>query len=279
MTRPAPRAILLDMDGVLYHGERPLPGAATFLGRLAATPFVLVTNNPIRPPAEIAGRLAAMGLPCPDPTAILTSAEATARWLARTHPGFRFFAVGAPGLHAALGQVGFEDPQRADFVVIGEGPGLDFEQLTIGINLILQRGARLIATNPDTTVDAVRDGHHLILPGGGALVAPFAAATGVTPTVIGKPEPLLYEMALERLGCPAGACLMIGDRPDTDIAGAARLGMWTALVRTGRFAPGAPWPTEIPVPDWDLVDLAALTRALEATCPDLLAGKAPGAPG
>lgn len=279
MTRPLPRAVLLDMDGILFHGERPLPGAATFLERLAATPFVLVTNNPIRPPGEIAERLIAMGLPCPDPSAILTSAEATARWLARTHPGFRFFAVGAPGLHAALRQVGTEDLEQADFVVVGEGPGLDFEQLTIGINLILQRGARLIATNPDTTVDAMRDGRHLILPGGGALVAPFAAATGVTPTVIGKPEPLLYEMALERLRCPAGACLMVGDRPDTDIAGAARLGMWTALVRTGRFAPGVPWPAEIPEPDWDLADLATLSKALEATCPDLLADRGPGAVG
>ncbi len=267
------------MDGILFHGDRPLSGAATFLERLAATPFVLVTNNPIRPPAEIAAQLAAMGLPCLEPAAILTSGEATARWLAQRRPGFRFFAVGAPGLHAALSQVGTEDPERADFVVVGEGPGLDFEQLTIGINLILQCGARLIATNPDTTVDAVRDGRHLVLPGGGALVAPFAAATGLTPTVIGKPEPLLYEMALERLGCPAGACLMIGDRPDTDIAGAARLGMWTALVRTGRFAPGAPWPSEIPVPDWDLVDLAALTKELEKRCPDLLASAAPSAPG
>ncbi|AGA89046.1 putative sugar phosphatase of HAD superfamily [Thioflavicoccus mobilis 8321] len=272
MSRPTPHAILLDMDGVLYHGEQPLPGAATFLERLAETPCVLVTNNPIRSPEQITERLATMGLPRPEPAAILTSADATSRWLARTRPDFRFFAVGAPGLRETLRQVGVEDPDQADFVVVGEGPGLDFEQLTIGINLILQRGARLIATNPDATVDEVRDGRHMLLPGGGALVAPFAAATGVTPTVIGKPEPLLYEMALERLDCPAGACLMIGDRPDTDIAGAERLGMWTALVRTGRFAPGARWPAAIPEPDWDVTDLATLTKELEATCPGLLAG-------
>lgn len=264
MARPMPRAMLLDMDGVLYHGEQPLPGAADFLTNLAETPFVLVTNNPIRRPDEIAADLVAMGLPRIDPSRILTSAQATARWLAQTHPGFRYFAIGADGLHAELRHVGHEDSQGADFVVVGEGPGIDFEQLTIGINLILSKGARLIVTNPDNTVDAVRAGRHLILPGGGALVAPFSAATGVTPTVIGKPEPLLFEMAIERLGQPAASCLMIGDRPDTDIVGAARIGMWTALVRTGRFPPGAKWPQGLPRPDWDVTDLATLARVLAA---------------
>jgi len=271
MAKPTPRAILLDMDGVLYHGDQALPSAADFLGRLAATPFMLVTNNPIRSPEEIVERLAAMGLPRMDSARIVTSAQATALWLARARPGFRYFAVGAAGLHAELQRVGIEDADQADFVVVGEGPGLDFEQLTIGVNLILKRGARLVVTNPDNTVDAVRDGRHLVLPGGGALVAPFAAATGVTPTVIGKPEPLLYEMAIERLGCSPSACLMIGDRPDTDIAGAERIGMWTALVRTGRFPPGGRWPDGIPVPDWDVTDLRALANELLVTCPGLLA--------
>jgi HAD superfamily hydrolase (TIGR01450 family) len=160
---------------------------------------------------------------------------------------------------------------RADVVVVGEGPGLDFEQLTVGINLILSRGARLVATNPDTAVDGVRDGRHVVLPGGGALVAPFAAATGVTPTFVGKPEPLLYEMSLEILGCTAGECMMIGDRPDTDIAGAERLGMWSALVRTGRFTPGRPWIEGMPPPDYDLNSLDDLIDALDRDVPGLLA--------
>ncbi|MEY6433945.1 HAD-IIA family hydrolase [Thioalkalicoccus limnaeus] len=266
--RPTPRAILIDMDGVLYHGDQPLPDAGAFLEWVANRPHVFVTNNPIRRPPDIADRLARMGLRRPDPSRILTSAQATARWLARSRPGFRFFAVGAPGLHAELRETGHEDPAAADFVVVGEGPGLDYEQLTIGINLILERGARLVATNPDVTVDAVRDGRRLALPGGGALVAPFAAATGVTPTIIGKPEPLLYEMAIERLGYPVRACLMIGDRPDTDIAGAERIGMWTALVRTGRFPPGAAWPGGLPTPDWDVPNLTALMAVLESVFPD-----------
>ncbi|MBK1643561.1 haloacid dehalogenase [Thiocapsa imhoffii] len=265
-----PRALLLDMDGLLYHGDRPLPGARRLLTRLAETPHVFVTNNPIRTPEQIADALGAMGLPRPHPERIITSALATARWLAQWRENFRYFCVGAGSLDAALRRVGQPDSERADVVVIGEGPGLDFEQLTIGINLILSRGARLVATNPDPSVDGVRNGRHVTLPGGGALVAPFAAATGVTPTFVGKPEPLLYEMALALLDCPAGACLMVGDRPDTDIAGAERLGMWTALVRSGQYPPGRPWPTALPQPDYDCDDLSVLMNALDRDHPGLL---------
>lgn len=89
-------------------------------------------------------------------------------------------------------------------------------------------------------------------------MAPFAAACGITPIVIGKPRPQLFRMACERLGVAAQDCVMVGDRPDTDIAGAVRAGMRAALVRTGRFAPQAPWPDGIPRPHWDVADLASL---------------------
>jgi HAD superfamily hydrolase (TIGR01450 family) len=240
------------------------------LERLDGTPHAFITNNPIRTPGEIAEAFARMGLPRPDPSRIITSALATARWLAHQRPGFRYFAVGAGGLDRALREVGTADAAHADVVVVGEGPGLDFEQLTIGINLILDRGARLVATNPDNAVDALCDGRPCVRPGGGALVAPFAVATGVTPTIVGKPEPLLYEMALEIIECRAAECLMIGDRPDTDIAGAQRLGMWTALVRTGRFAPGARWPLEQPAPNFDLPTLDQLIERLDEAHPTLL---------
>lgn len=270
MSRLPPQSLLIDLDGVLFHGDRALPGAEDLLRRLGGCPHCFLTNNPIRTPEEVAAALAAMGLPRPDSGRILTSALATARWLAHQKPGFRYFAVGAAGLDVALREVGKPDDQRADVVVVGEGPGIDFESLTTGINLILERGARLVVTNPDTTVDGMREGRHVVFPGGGALVAPFAVATGVTPTVVGKPEPLLYEMALEQLGCLAGRCLMIGDRPDTDIAGAQRLGMWTALVRTGRFPPGATWNLDIPKPDFDVSGLPSLLAVLDRQFPGLL---------
>ncbi len=253
------------MDGVLFHGDTPLPGAIGFVRRLAGLPHLFLTNNPIRTPQAVAEKLARLGFPAVEPAQVLTSALATAQWLAREKPGFRFFAVGGEGLHRALEAVGTPDTEHADFVVVGEGPGLDYDSLTLGLNLIQQQGARLVATNPDHNVDAVIDGRHRLLPGGGALVAPFAVAAGVAPVVIGKPEPLLFEMALERLGCAPGECLMIGDRPDTDIAGAARMGLKTAMVRTGRFGAGEIWPTGIARPDWDELDLEILAERLDLT--------------
>ncbi len=261
MKRPIASCFLLDMDGVLYHGDRALPGAREFLDAVSDHPHLFLTNNPWRPPEEVARRLSEMGLGEVPPERILTTAEATARWLSREKPGFRYFAVGGHGLHRALAEVGTEDPEQADFVVVGEGPGLDFDSLTTGINLVLSRGARLVATNPDLTVDGWHEGKHRVLPGCGALVAPFEVATEREAVVIGKPEPLLYQMAMERLATTPEACIMVGDRPDTDIAGAARLGMRTALVRTGRFPPGAPWPDPLPRPDWDVTSLEALIGA------------------
>jgi len=269
-SRPIPHAVLLDMDGVLFHGDSPLPGAAELLSALAGTPHLFLTNNPILSAEAVLAKFARIGLPLPAVEQILTSAVATASWLANERPGFRYFAVGADGLHQALAEVGRADSAQADFVVVGEGAGLDYASLTIGINLVLKGGARLVVTNPDYTVDAVVDGRHRVLPGGGALVAPFAVATGQEPVVIGKPGALLYRMALQRLGACAASTVMLGDRPDTDIAGAARLGMWTALVRTGRFAPDADWPASIPAPDWDCTDLAGVMRAWRRDVPGLL---------
>ncbi len=262
-----PKALLLDMDGVLYHGDQVLPGAVDFIHAIRHLPHVFVTNNPVQTPARMIKRLAAMGFPMMDESRILTSAEATANYLASIKPGFHFFAVGADGLHQALSKSGTADTGQADFVVVGEGAGLDFETLSIGINLILKQGARLVSTNPDHNVDATRGGRHWVLPGGGALVAPFAVASGVEPITIGKPHRLLYEMAMQRLGITAGDCLMIGDRPDTDIAGAAGLGMQTAMVRTGRFSPGDRWPDNVPQAGWDVADLPALRDRLDTDCP------------
>jgi HAD superfamily hydrolase (TIGR01450 family) len=255
------------MDGVLFHGASPLAGATVFLRRIHHLPHLYVTNNPIRTPAQVAAHLKAMGFGRPHASCILTSAEATALWLQRERPGFRFYAVGAEGLHLALREHGEPDAEQADFVVVGEGRGLDFETLTTGINLILGGGARLVVTNPDTSVDDTHDGKHRVLPGGGALVAPFAAACGVAPVVIGKPEPALYEMACERLGLAPSDCVMVGDRPDTDIAGAVRVGMRAALVRTGRFPPGAAWPHGLPRPHWDVESLSELLQAWDSLLP------------
>ncbi len=256
-------AILLDMDGVLYHGETAIPGAVRFMAAIKHFPHAFITNNPILPSQAIADRLARLGFQRPDDAQIITSAEATALWLSQQKPNFRYYAVGASGLHMALRQKGVEDHHNADFVVIGEGAGIDYDAITTGINLILNQGARLICTNPDHSVDASSDGKRCLLPGGGALVAPFAIAAETEPVFIGKPHALLYQMTLDRLGVNPDQCLMIGDRPDTDIAGAAALGMKTALVRTGRFLPGRSLPENLPLPDWDVESLELLYEAIQ----------------
>ncbi len=251
-------AFLLDMDGVLYHGNKLLPDALDFVDLVSRSKHLFITNNPIQSPSRVAEKLSSLGFKDILPEQILTSAQATAAWLTRQKPGFHYYAVGSDGLHHALAKVGTEDRVHADYVVIGEGAGLDYESLTIGINLLLAKGAILVSTNPDASVDAWQNGQHLVLPGGGALVAPFEVATMQKAITIGKPQPLLYQMARERLGVVAEECIMIGDRPDTDIAGAAALGMKTALVRTGRFLPGMSWSNEIEPPDWDIDTLAEL---------------------
>jgi len=256
------KAILLDMDGILYHGEKAIPEAVAFMTAIEHLPHAFITNNPVLPAAAIAERLERLGFRRPGEEQIITSAEATALWLNQQKANFRYYAVGAEGLHIALRQFGIEDSEHADFVVIGEGAVIDFDVITTGVNLILKQGAQLICTNPDHSVDAFINGKHCVLPGCGALVVPFAVAAEVEPVFIGKPHALLYQIAMQRLGVTPEACLMVGDRPDTDIAGAAMLGMKTALVRTGRFHPNTPLPEGLPRPDWDVEDLAQLLKTL-----------------
>ena len=256
-------AILLDMDGVLFHGMNPIAGAIDFMQSIEHIPHVFITNNPIRLPESMADKMAEIGFTRPDDKQIITAGEATAAWLSQQKTDFRFFAIGADALTKSLLKYGHEDIDNADYVVVGEGEGIDYASITTGINLILKQGAKLISTNPDTSVDAFYRGKHAIMPGGGALVAPFIVATGQQPVTIGKPNPLLYEIALQQLKMQASDCLMIGDRPDTDILGAQQLGIQTALIRTGRFSPGEKLPDNMLAPDWDLENLRQLKKLLE----------------
>ena len=255
--------ILIDMDGILYHGDTPIADAIAFIESITDIPHCFITNNPIRLPEEIVEKMTLMGFACPDIENIVTSGEATALWLSQQKQNFSYFAIGAEGLHKSLQKVGNKDTENADFVVIGEGAGIDYESLSVAINLILKQQAKLISTNPDNTVDATRAGEHWVLPGGGALVAPIVVATGAKPITIGKPYPLLYQMALKRMNLSPRDCLMIGDRPDTDIQGAASIGMRTALIRTGRFLPGEKYPDGLYQPDIDTNSLSELLEFMQ----------------
>lgn len=223
--------LIIDMDGVLYRGRQPLPGAKQFLHHLEEreTAYTLVTNNATRTPEEYVAVLKEMGIEV-SPRRILTSALATADYLGNLLPqGARLYFIGEEGLYSALAARGFEFGERGvEAVVVGMDRELTYEKLKTAAIAICQ-GARFVGTNPDKSFPA----EEAIVPGAGAILAAIEAATGVQPTVIGKPEPILFHMALQRMGATEEETAVIGDRLETDILGGQRCGLTTILVLTG----------------------------------------------
>jgi 4-nitrophenyl phosphatase len=228
------KALLLDMDGVIYRGDQPLPGAAGFIPALrhAGVSVILVTNNSTRTAAAVARKLDEMGIRV-DSDTILTSSMATARWLRAESPdGASVYIVGAADLaKEVLGQPGFDvDAESPDYVVVGLDTEVTYAKLRTA-SLAILAGARFVATNVDATLP-VEGGK--VWPGAGAIVAAIATTVGRGPDVVlGKPEPVMFQQALERLGLPAGEVLAVGDRVETDIVAGKRAGLPTALVLTG----------------------------------------------
>jgi NagD protein len=230
MTRRVIRSWLMDVDGVLVREESPVPGADEFIARLRALgiPFLLLTNNSIYTPRDLAARLRSTGLDVPE-GAIWTSALATARFLDDQRPDGSAFVIGEAGLTTALHEAGYTLTDRApDYVVLGETRTYSFERITTAIRLIAS-GARFIATNPDATGPAP-DGP---LPATGAVAALISRATGVEPYFVGKPNPLMMRSALNAIDAHSENTAMIGDRMDTDIIAGLEAGMETILVLTG----------------------------------------------
>jgi NagD protein len=221
---------LMDMDGVLVHEQRAVPGAADFLARLreAGRPFLVLTNNSIYTPRDLAARLAASGLEVPE-AAIWTSALATARFLSEQRPEGSAFVVGEAGLTTALHDAGYTLTERdPDYVVLGETRTYSFERITQAIRLV-QAGARFIATNPDATGPSPEGP----LPATGAVAALITRATGAEPYYVGKPNPLMMRSALNALDAHSESTVMIGDRMDTDVVAGLEAGLRTVLVLTG----------------------------------------------
>jgi 4-nitrophenyl phosphatase len=256
------RALLVDLDGVVYHGDRPIPGAADFFQsvRRAGPPFLLITNNSTLGPSQYVEKLAQMGIDVAEDE-VLGSAAATAQYLGHAAPaGARVFVVGEDGLRSAIVEAGFELADRdVQFVVVGLDRELDYAKLTRAVRLVSE-GAAFVGPNPDTTLP-MPDG---IIPGAGALHAAITAATGVTPLVIGKPEPTLLLMGIERLGCAPADAAIIGDRLDTDIVGGSRAGLTTILVLTGVSTREDVARSPLK-PDFVFDDLSAVGRALPPT--------------
>lgn len=224
------RGFISDMDGVIYHGHKLLPGARDFVEWLQkeGKQFLFLTNSSERSPEELRQKLLQLGVNV-GLEHFYTSALATAGFLAGQKPGGSAYTIGDPGLTNALYNAGFVmndvDP---DYVVIGESRTYSFEKVEKAINLVL-KGAKLIGTNPDLT-GPVEKG---IVPACGALIRPIELATGVEPYFIGKPNPLMMRQALKRLGCRREEAMIIGDRMDTDIVAGIESEIETVLVLSG----------------------------------------------
>ena len=232
------RNLILDMDGVLWRGDTPMPGLADFFESLDeyGIGYVLATNNASKTAAMYTEKLARFGVRVP-PERILTSAEVTAVFLAETlAKGVPVYIVGAKGLHDALVKQGFRavTPQEvragetAAAVVVGFSPHMTYEDVAMA-SLLVQKGVPFIATNPDTTFPSELGP----LPGAGSIVALITTATGIEPTVIGKPGPIMFREAVKRLGGDSTHVAMVGDRLSTDIDGAMASGLTSILVLSG----------------------------------------------
>ena len=220
----------MDMDGVLIHEQAVIPGAERFVGRLRelGRPFLVLTNNSMYTPRDLAARLAGIGLRLPEER-IWTSAMATANFLHSQRPEGSAFVVGEAGLTTALHAIGYTLTEHGpDYVVLGETRTYSFERISRAIRLVAA-GARFIATNPDPT-GPTPDGP---LPATGSVAALVSRATGVEPYFVGKPNPLMMRSALNAIDAHSESSAMVGDRMDTDVVSGLEAGMHTVLVLTG----------------------------------------------
>ncbi|MDP8956505.1 MAG: HAD-IIA family hydrolase [Actinomycetota bacterium] len=229
-------AVLVDLDGVMYRGDEPVAGSGAVVDKVRAlgVPVLFLTNNSSRTPEAVAAKLETMEVSA-RPEEILTAAVATAVMLEEEGAsGQTAFVVGEEGITTALAKAGISvargEPQNVDLVVVGIDRSANYAKLRTA-SLLVERGARLIATNGDGSYPAP-DG---LWPGAGALLAAIVATTGAAPLVVGKPSRPLFEAAQQVTG--ARAPLVVGDRLDTDVAGAAGMGWDSLLVWTGASEP------------------------------------------
>ena len=230
--------LILDMDGVLWRGETPMPGLADFFNTLnhKGINFVLATNNASKTPQQYVEKLARFGVTVTEDQ-VFTSAEATGSYVQERYElGKPVFVVGDVGLQTAIKTRGFRlltvdevlGGETAVFVVAGFNRNTNYAHVAAGPVLGL-KGADWIGTNADLTFPI----EYGPLPGAGSILAFIQAATGVAPTVIGKPGPLIFQMAMQKLGGTPQNTAMVGDRLETDIAGGKAAGIQTILVLSG----------------------------------------------
>ncbi len=230
--------LILDMDGVLWHGETPVPGLAEFFDTLnqLSLNFVLATNNASKTPNQYVHKFAGFGVPI-SAAQVLTSAEATAVYLSQQYPtGTAVYVIGGDGLREGMTRRGFdiitlEEIQAgrlADIVTVGFWRDVTYNDFAAGA-ICINNGAQFVGTNPDVSFPS----EYGNLPGAGSFLALLQATTGVKPITIGKPGPIIFQDALQRLGGTPENTAIVGDRLSTDIAGGQAAGIQTILVLSG----------------------------------------------
>ncbi len=253
------RALILDMDGVLWRGDEliaDLPPVFAEIKRLGLS-VIMATNSSTRTPANYVEKLQSHGVELEN-WQVINSAEATAQYMRGIYPeGGSIYAVGESGLVESLEAMGFKiDDEDVLAVVAGMDRQLDYAKIDRAAALI-RSGAKFIGTNPDRTFPTPNG----LIPGAGISLAAIEAASYVSPIIIGKPKPIIFEIALERLGVKPEQALMVGDRLETDIAGGQNAGCPVALVLSGvtSLEEGKAWKPQV-----DLIadDLSALLKKL-----------------
>jgi 4-nitrophenyl phosphatase len=221
------RGLLLDLDGTVYHGARPVPGAVAFLrsARARGVRCLFVTNRANRSPRVVRDQLRGLGIEC-ETAEVMTTAEVTAETLRPPGP---VYCIGEAGIRGALRRAGFAFADRnVKYVVCSYDRRFNYRKLATACNLILG-GARFVASNLDRAIN-VENG---IAPGAGAIAAAITAASGVEPFLIGKPEPRIFDVGRRRLGLPRAEIVAVGDNPATDILAGNRAGLRTVFLLTG----------------------------------------------
>lgn len=224
------KAFLVDMDGVINRGISLIPGALQFVDRLVENnhKFLFLTNNSYYTPHQLNRKLCSLGIDVGDDH-FYTSAMAVAAFLLYQKPKCSAYVIGGKGLLEELEKASITiTREKPDYVIVGETEKYDYAKI-IEATLLIQEGAKFIATNPDITGPTERGP----VPACGALVAPIEKVTGVAPYFLGKPNPAMMYWARKQLGVHSASCFMIGDCMDTDIIAGIESGMTTCLVLSG----------------------------------------------
>ena len=226
------RGWLFDLDGTIYLGERLIPGADAAIAalRAAGRRVAFLSNKPLQTRAEYAAKLTRLGVPAA-PADVINSSLVLARYLRDRDPGAPVFVIGEPPMLDEMRAHGFEvrPDERVRWVVIAFDRTFDYAKLNVALQAVKQ-GARLIATNPDRTCP-VEGGE---IPDCAGMIAAVEAVTDKkVEAIVGKPSPIILEVALAALGVPARDAAIVGDRIETDIVMGRRLGLGTVLVLSG----------------------------------------------